>query len=117
MTELMSEQRLQQENVVFHSTGGRSHENRSHGFRPAFFDTETGTIYPSCFANGTPAPFHMIDGLPTEVVVERDALGHPSTVKRSIVSGFMRNDRFYSREQAAEAVSQLKRAPSSALAG
>jgi hypothetical protein len=107
MTNLMNEQRLQQENVAFHGTGGLSHRNRSHGFRPAFFDTETGAIYPSCFANGMPAPFHMIDGLPAEVVVERDALDRPSAVKASVVSGFMLNDLFYSREQAAAAVSQV----------
>jgi hypothetical protein len=113
MTNLMNEHRLQQENVAFHGTGGLSHGNRGHGFRPAFFDMETGAIYPSCFANGTPAPFHMIDGLPTEVIVERDVLGRPSAVKASVVSGFTRNDRFYSREEAAEAVSP--RAPSSPL--
>jgi hypothetical protein len=107
MTNLMSEQRLQQENVAFDGTGGLSHRNRSHGFRPAFFDTETGTIYRSCFANGTPAPFHMIHGLPTEVAIERDELGRPSALKASVVSGFVLNDQFYSRTQAAQVVSQL----------
>ena len=36
----MSELRLEQENVVFHGTGGRSQENRSSGFLPAFFDVQ-----------------------------------------------------------------------------
>ena len=61
---------LERENAAFRDTGGRSEENRDRGFVPAFIDTETETIYRSCFANGLPAPFHSIDGLPGEVVVD-----------------------------------------------
>lgn len=92
---------LRQENVLFRASGGVSEENRSYGFRPAFRDSDTGTVYPSCFANGQPAPFHLLDGLPEDVVVNRNTRGSISAVKKSIVSGFVRDGRFYTREQAA----------------
>ena len=46
MNVAMSEQVLQRENVEFLGTGGRSQENRSLGFRPAFMDQETLAVYP-----------------------------------------------------------------------
>src|SRR5437667_2525773 len=104
---MMSELRLEQENVVFHGTGGRSQENGSSGFLPAFFDVQTETIYPSRFADGRPAPFHMLDGLPEEVVVTRSASGRAATVKASVISGFIRDGLFYTREAAAAAVAHL----------
>jgi hypothetical protein len=106
MQQAMSEQVLECENVVFLGTGGRSEENRCAGFRPAFFDLETETIYPACFANGTPAPFHLLDGLPAEIVVTRTASGRVASLKASVVSGFVREGRFYTREAAAQAVSR-----------
>lgn len=98
---------LRQENIVFRASGGVSEENRSYGFRPAFRDSDTGEVYPSCFANGQPAPFHLLDGLPDEVVVHRNTRGTISAVKNSIVSGFVREGRFYTREQAARNLASL----------
>ena len=71
MKRLMSEQLLKRENQVHAGTGGRSQENAGLGFKPAFFDFATQTIYPSRFADGRLAPFHILDGLPEEVVVDR----------------------------------------------
>ena len=98
---------LERENAAFRDTGGRSEENRDRGFVPAFIDTETETIYRSCFANGLPAPFHSIDGLPEEVVVARTPAGRVARVKVSVVSGFVRDGRFYTREVAVRMVSPL----------
>lgn len=103
----MSEQILRRENEQYMHTGGRSEENRSRGFRPAFMDRETSKVYPSRFANGTPAPVHMLDGLPAEVVVSRSASGRVVSVKASVVSGFLLDDEFYTREEAARKVSEL----------
>ena len=103
MEQMMSELRLQQENVAFYGTGGRSQENRRSGFLPAFFDAQTEIIYPSRFADGRPAPFHMLDGLPEEVVLARATSGRVKTVKASVISGFVRDGRFFTREAAAAA--------------
>jgi hypothetical protein len=80
----MNDRVLQRENVEFCGTGGVSQENAATGFRPAFFDCESRTIYPSRFADGTPAPIHLLDGLPPEVVVARTASGRVATVRPSI---------------------------------
>ena len=92
------------ENEVFMGTGGRSQENRSFGFRPAFMDAETATVYPACFADGRPAPFHLLDGLPSEVVLSRRPDGRVASVKPSLVSGFTLDGEFYTREAAAQKV-------------
>jgi hypothetical protein len=82
-----------------------SQEARAYGFRPAFQDYGTGRVCVSCFGNGVPAPVHVLDGLPAEWVVGRDAAGRVRAVKRSVVAGFVRDGRFYTRQQAARAVS------------
>ena len=100
----MNEQVLSHENARFAGTKGISAANRGAGFHPAFMDTENRKVYRSCFADGTPAPLHLLDGLPDEVIQSRHAGGRVASVKLSIVSGFVRNGHFYSREEAAERV-------------
>lgn len=107
MPAVMSEAVLRRENVEFQGTGGRSQENRALGFRPAFLDVDTSTVYPSRFADGRPAPFHLLDGLPAEVVLARSASGRVASVKSSIVSGFTLEGEFYTREAAARRASEL----------
>jgi hypothetical protein len=46
---------------------------------------------------------HLLDGLPDEWVVERDAAGRVRAIKDSVIAGFVRDGRFYTREQAAAA--------------
>lgn len=106
MDPTMSELKLRLENVMYHGTGGRSQENGTAGFCPAFFDVQTEMIYLSRFADGRLAPFHMLDGLPEEVIVSRTATGRVATVKASVISGFVRDGLFYTREAAAQAVSR-----------
>lgn len=111
MNQVTTEQALARENVRFQGTGGVSTENRSRGFRPAFLDAQTNIVYPSRFANGKRAPCHLLEGLPNELVVARDAVGGVAAVKAVVISGFACNGRFYTREEAARYVS---RKPSSA---
>lgn len=92
---------LQLRNRLFRRTGGRSQENRGQGFRPAFMDTNTLTVYASCFADGHPAPIHLIDGLPDALFDEQPSSGRAATLKASVISGFVREGRFYSRDEAA----------------
>jgi hypothetical protein len=55
----------------------------------------------SCFADGRPAPIHLLDGLPADWVTVRGAGGRVLAVKASVVAGFIRGGRFYTRAQAA----------------
>jgi hypothetical protein len=89
------------ENDQFQGSGGRSQENRACGFRPAFIDMHTGAIYASCFADGRPAPVHVLDGLPDEIVHLRHPSGRVASVKASVVSGFVLDGQFFSRDEAA----------------
>ena len=99
---------LKLENLVHRGTGGRSEENRALGFRPAFFDFATQRIYLSCFRNGMPAPIHVLDGLPDEIVIDRAASGKVITTKATVIAGFVRNGFFYTRRAAAKAVADWK---------
>lgn len=92
---------LERENRRFRDTAGVSAGCRRQGFSPAFLDCETGMIYLSRYADGQPALFHMLDGLPDEVVTEREADGRVARVKHSLQSGFVKSGVFYTREQAA----------------
>ena len=100
MTNALNQAVLECENSRYLGSGARSQENHSLGFRPAFMDAETGIVYASCFSDGRPAPFHLLDGLPDEVVLARNPSGRVDAVKQSVVSGFVLEQRFYNREEA-----------------
>lgn len=100
----LSRRVLQDENRRFRGTGGVSAESRPLGFRPAFRDLSTGDVYPARFADGSPAPCHVLDGLPPQLVRCRDAMGRVTKVVTTVVAGFVLADRFYTREQAAKHV-------------
>lgn len=104
----LSPARLHNENQLHADTGGRSEHNGGLGFRPAFLDFATQTIYPCRFSNGTPAPFHVLDGLPDEVVIDRAPSGRVIAAKATLISGFVRNGFFYTRTAAARAAAQWR---------
>jgi hypothetical protein len=97
---------LRAQSDAYRGTGGCSEENGDCGFRPAFRDDDSGIIYRARFLDGRLAPFHLLDGLPDEVVVTRTETGRVIAVKGSLVSGFVRLGRFYTRDEAAAAVSE-----------
>ncbi len=97
---------LQQENRHFNGTGGVSGNNRSLGFRPAFLDTLSGRVYLSCFADGRPAPMHLLDGLPTSLMAHGSNQGCGKMIRATVISGFVRDEHFYTRQQAAEFLNQ-----------
>jgi hypothetical protein len=101
MKQMLCKAQLRQQNQMYAGTGGVSAENRAQGFVPAFFDTESRTVAISRFANGNPAPIHVLDGLPEEWVVYRDDCGKVRTVKTSVIAGFVCRGTFYTRAQAA----------------
>ena len=101
MAQTLTLNSLVADNRFFAGSGGISQENRQFGFEPGFLDRETGAIYRSRWANGAPAPFHALDGLPDHLVVARGPTGRVAAVKTSVVAGFVRWGCFYTREQAA----------------
>ena len=84
----LSVRTLAVQNHSYRDSSGVSAGIRGHGFRPAFLDQATGIAYQSCFANGSTAPVHVLDGLPVELVLERDRQGKVMTVRAGIIAGF-----------------------------
>lgn len=103
----LSTQMLRSENRQFAGTGGISPQNRSQGLQPGFYDAESGQMTISCFADGSPAPIHVLDGIPAHWVTARHPDGRVLSVKASVVSGFIRDGRFYTRVQAAALVARI----------
>ena len=99
----LSKRYLELEAAAHRGTGGVSAENLRLGFQAAFMDTATGITYRSTFVDGRPAPFHILDGIPDELVLARDRRGAVSRVVGSIIAGFLKDGVFYTREQAAAA--------------
>jgi hypothetical protein len=100
MSQLLTEDRLKEENREFSGTPGVSHENHTSGFIPAFYDMDTGRVEISRYQNGQPAPMHLLHGLPECWVVERDASLLPTAILQSIIAGFVRDGCFYTRSEA-----------------
>lgn len=101
MVRSMSQTVLMKENDEFAGSGGVSQNNADEGFVPAFRDALTQVVYLSTFGNGVQAPVHILDGLPEELVRERDPRGKVIRVSKYVVSGFVCGGRFYTREEAA----------------
>ncbi len=101
---LLTPARLRRQNLAFRGRCGISEENRSQGFLPAFLDTETGAVYRARYADGRQAPMHVLDGLPEELVLSRRPCGAVAAIKAGVVSGFLRDGRFFTREQATHAM-------------
>ncbi len=95
---------LQRQRRRYRGSAGISQMNQGHGFRAAFRDAETGIIYGSCYADGRPAAVHLLDGLPESLVLARAVDGRVAVVKKAVVAGFVRNGRFYTREEAVRSV-------------
>ncbi len=92
---------LQEENQTYAGTGGVSNCNRGAGFIPAFLDPDSDIAYPSCFANGKPAPIHIFDGLPNSLVKRSIVTGKAYALQKQLVSGFLKNEKFYTRSEVA----------------
>ncbi|NOY61940.1 MAG: hypothetical protein GXP10_02090 [Gammaproteobacteria bacterium] len=99
-----TQRHLKYQNMVFCNTGGTSQGNRYHHFVPAFLDSEQGDVFRSCHRDGSPSAIHLLEGLPEHLVLKRDDTGNVTAAKESIISGFLRNNLFYTREEAAQIV-------------
>ncbi len=104
MNRMFNNARLRLENLAFAGTGGVSANNRQADFIPAFRDPATGRVEIARFEDGKPAPMHLLCGLPAEWVVQRNERGEVIAICEHIISGFVRNATFYTREEAATIV-------------
>ena len=100
---------LKQENRAYGGSSGVSDGCREGCFRPAFLDQDTGTVYLSRFPDGYVATFHTLDGLPDEVVTARYANGNVAKAKNTLISGFLKDCTFYTRQEAAAIVDANRR--------
>lgn len=108
MTMHYTHEHLGQENRDFANTHGLSQNNRAQGFLPAFRRSATGEVALARFADGRLAPCHLLDGLPNEWIVAKRADGRVLTACADLVSGFVRQGRFYTRAKAIEAFSAVR---------
>lgn len=91
---------LKHQSDDFCGRGGTSAETQSLGLVPGFRDSHSGRVFVSRFADGRPAPMHLLDGLPQDLVVERGSDGSVLSVCENIVAGFLLGDRFMDRDEA-----------------
>ena len=96
----MTQSKLRSENRCHIGTNGVSGQARCLGFLPAFMDAATRVVYLSRFADGRIAPFHTLDRLPDDLILQRSGVGRVAVVKASVVSGFVRHGCFYTRNKA-----------------
>ena len=75
---------LARENRQFRHTAGVSEGCRSRHFVPAFYDAATGRSYPSRFADGRPAPLHLLDGTAGTTPESAPALRHAAGMSDDI---------------------------------
>ncbi len=97
---------LQSQNELYAGTGGISQNNRAAGFVPAYRNAATGQTVVSRFADGRPAPVHVLEGLPREWIAARDEQGTACRALASVVAGFVRDGVFYTRDAAARLVAK-----------
>lgn len=100
--------RLNWENRHFEGTGGVSRENACAQFAPAFRDNASGQVETSRFADGSPAPVHVLEGLPPQWVAMRGEDNEIVRVIPSVEAGFVLDDKFYTRAEAADYMAAAK---------
>jgi hypothetical protein len=100
---VLTQMSLRDENVLYANTRGLSQNNRSYGFLPGYLNRANGECVLSRFQDGRPAPVHVLDGLPQSWIVSRDVNGHVTQAHPEVVSGFIRDGVFYTRDEAIRA--------------
>ncbi len=101
MNTAMTALRLREQNRIYRNTRAVSRGCRALGLRPAFQDTATGEVHLSTFADGRPAPVHILDGLPRSWVLAQDDRDRVLAVKETVIAGFLHRGRFYTRGELA----------------
>lgn len=71
-----------------------------HGFAPAYLNLQTGAMVHSTFSNGVEAPVHLLEGLPGDWLDSPATAGSQPVLKEGIIPGYIRDQTFFTREQA-----------------
>jgi len=71
------------------------------GFLPAFRHLETGETRLCQLENGRISKFHLLDSLPDDWILERDAGGRPVTLVSQVEPGFLRGIQFWTLQNLA----------------
>ncbi|MEM7003001.1 MAG: hypothetical protein AAF529_19600 [Pseudomonadota bacterium] len=95
----------------FAGTCGESRIACANQFLPAFIDRDTGRIELSRLASGKPAPIHLVAHLPQAWATICDAQGQVLELKANIEAGFVRDHRYYTREEAAQTQEKTEERP------
>jgi hypothetical protein len=95
--------------IVVHRGGDPNALLASLGFRPAFLDFSTMTLYISRFKSGEPAPGHVLEGLPDDAVAIRSPCGCVIAPKATLIRGYERNGYFFTMSTAARAAQEWLR--------
>jgi hypothetical protein len=98
-----TQESVQQESVEFAGTCGESATATQSRFHPAFRNEADGRVEVARMPNGQPAAMHLISALPESWAAKLDDDGHVVELIEGIVAGFVRDGRFYTREEAAAA--------------
>lgn len=87
-----------------HLARGRVGTVPGHGpgpeFHPAFRDERSGVVYLSRREDGSPAPVHLMEGLPDALVSTRDSEGRAIALRVEVTAGYVRDGRFLTRDEA-----------------
>jgi len=105
MVKQLTDSTLILETQKYNGTGGASQGNSEYGFIPAFIDTTQGDIYLSRFSDGRLAAVHLLDGIPEHLIISIDG-DRVKAVQKSVIAGFVLNDVFYTRDEAAQFVAE-----------
>ncbi|VAW96484.1 hypothetical protein MNBD_GAMMA22-1742 [hydrothermal vent metagenome] len=104
-SKLITGSNLDKETRQHVGTGGVSQGNGEYGFIPAFKDMDLGDVYLSRYSDGRVAKVHLLDGMPAHLVISKQG-GQVRSLQKSVIAGFILNDVFFTRAQAAHYVSE-----------
>jgi len=93
---------LASEVIKFRGKGGVATEVKGLGLKPAFRHEKTGEIFKSLNEEGKESNIHLLEGIPEKYVTERHADGDVIAVSPEIESGFIKDGKFYTRNDAVE---------------
>jgi hypothetical protein len=105
MAESLTDSCLNTESQKYQGTGGNSQGNGEFGFTPAFKDTSDNVVYLSRYSDGRIAKVHILDGMPEHLIISKQD-GSVKSVKKSVISGFVLANIFYTRDEAARLVNE-----------
>ncbi len=103
MSRSINQLALQEQTAAYCGTCGESAVATTQNFLPAFQNTTNGEVALSRLKTGNPAPMHLLSYLPIHWAASVDSNGLVTELQPGIVAGFVRDNRFYSRAEAAEA--------------